>query len=236
MWFSCSYCSAYCISLRRHVPIPQAHTQCSVTEHVCERGVTECLNYGLIVSLAGFCCCHHIGPVKVNYWNMFICCQPLPQAVTCMETQTNTHRRCSLKQLTGHLVSLNSYLSSFVSASAHFVQLSVGHLKYKHTVILRFPSIQSSLDTSKSLMFQSVLVDRPKLYCMWLFGRGWRVFLNCQPAIICIYLLSNTSLLMILCNSPTGYFFQCCLCLTLCGPTKKNTFLFTISFVQQLIL
>lgn len=53
--------------------------------------VTEWLNYGLIVSLAGFCCWHHIGPVKVNYWNMFICCQPLPQAVTCTETQTNTH-------------------------------------------------------------------------------------------------------------------------------------------------
>lgn len=73
------------------------HTQTIFSEYVCEVGVTECLNYGLIVSLAGFCCCHHIGPVKVNYWNMFICCQPLPQAVTCMETQTNTHRRCSLK-------------------------------------------------------------------------------------------------------------------------------------------
>lgn len=65
-------------------------------EYVCECSVTERLNYGLIVSLAGFCCCHHIGPVKVNYWNMFICCQPLLQAVTCMETQTNTHRHCSL--------------------------------------------------------------------------------------------------------------------------------------------
>lgn len=60
---------------------------CSLSVCVCEYGVTECLNYGLIVSLAGFCCWHHIGPVKVNYWNMFICCQPLPQAVTCMETQ-----------------------------------------------------------------------------------------------------------------------------------------------------
>lgn len=67
--------------------------------------MTECLNYGLIVSLAGFCCWHHIGPVKVNYWNMFICCQPLQQAVTCMETQTNTHGPCSLKQFTGHLLS-----------------------------------------------------------------------------------------------------------------------------------
>ena len=86
----CSYCSTYCIFLGRHATISPAHTQCSLTEYVCVCGVTECLNYGLIVSLAGFCCWHHIGPVKVNYWNMFICCQPLLQAVTCMETQTNT--------------------------------------------------------------------------------------------------------------------------------------------------
>lgn len=104
--------------------VSPAHPQCSETAYVCECGVTECLNYGLIVSLAGFCCWHHIGPVKVNYWNMFICCQPLPQAVTCMETQTNTRRSCSLKQFTGHLVSLNVFLSSFVSASTHFVQHS----------------------------------------------------------------------------------------------------------------
>lgn len=102
------------ICLGRHSPISPTHTQCSQSEYVCECGVTECLNYGLIVSLAGFCCWHHIGPVKVNYWNMFICCQPLLQAVTCMETQTNTHRCCSLKQFTGTLCP---------SSSQHFPQL-----------------------------------------------------------------------------------------------------------------
>lgn len=122
------------------------HTMFSDWVCVCVCGVTECLNYGLIVSLAGFCCCHHIGPVKVNYWNMFICCQPLPQAVTCMETQTNTHTRTLFTQ-TIHRAprvpqALNIFLCSFVSASAHFVQFSVSHLKYKHTVILQFPSIQ----------------------------------------------------------------------------------------------
>lgn len=100
----CSYCIVYCIS-----SVFPTCTRCSVMEYVCECGVTECLNYGLIVSLAGFCCWHHIGPVKVNYWNMFICCQPLPQAVTCTETQANTHRRCSLKQFTGNLLPLNIF-------------------------------------------------------------------------------------------------------------------------------
>jgi len=101
----------------------QTHIQCSLTEFVCECTVTECLNYGLIVSLAGFCCWHHIGPVKVNYWNMYICCQPLQQAVTCMETQTNTqmlftqtiHRVPCVPQV------VNSFSSApFLSASAHF--------------------------------------------------------------------------------------------------------------------
>lgn len=121
MWLLCSYCSASCTVLPCAGQSLQ-HTHTMFSDWVCVWvcGVTECLNYGLIVSLAGFCCCHHIGPVKVNYWNMFICCQPPPQAVTCMETQTNTHRRCSLKQFTGHLVSLKP--SAFSSALLFLLQ------------------------------------------------------------------------------------------------------------------
>lgn len=85
---------------------------------MCERAVTECLNYGLIVSLAGFCC-HHVGPVKVNYWNMFICCQTPLQAVSDTETHKHTQKRCSLRQFAGQLVSLSSSSAPSTSLPQH---------------------------------------------------------------------------------------------------------------------
>ena len=113
------------------------------SEDVCECGVTECLNYGLIVSLAGFCCCHHIGPVKVNYWNMFICCQPLPQAVTCMETQTNTH--------TDVVHSNNSQGTSCPSSPRHFPQLFCFCLSTLCTLLSQPPLVQTHCDPAASL-------------------------------------------------------------------------------------
>lgn len=95
-----------CTPVHSRASVFPTHTRRSVTDYVWECGVTERLNYGLIVSLAGFCCWHHIGPVEVNYWNMFICCQPLQQAVMCMETHTNARRRGSLQQFTGYLAAL----------------------------------------------------------------------------------------------------------------------------------
>lgn len=97
-----------------------SHGSHTHTEYwVCERAVTECLNYGLIVSLAGFCCCHHVGPVKVNYWNMFICCQTPLQAVSDTETHKHTQKRCSLRQFAGQLVSLSSSSAPPTSLPRH---------------------------------------------------------------------------------------------------------------------
>lgn len=129
----------YCNSLRR--PTTHTHTQCSVCVCVC--GVTECLNYRLIVSLAGFCCCHHIGPVKVNYWNMFICCQPLPQAVSCMKTNTqHTHKHT-------HTDTVHSNISQGTlcpSSSQHFPQLFCFCFSTLCTVLSR-PEIQTHCDS-----------------------------------------------------------------------------------------
>ena len=79
---------------------------------------TVCLNYGFIVSLAHFCCWRHIEPVKVNYCNMFIFCQPFRRAVAlAVSSHTVLTQATSAKITRPHIFIPVSRSLQFLTAS-----------------------------------------------------------------------------------------------------------------------